>query len=173
VQSADLAAYLNKPEVQRILGIDAEWVGPWGADKGISAAFGGITGAGTLDVQHQTKLYISSLLEHGIRVLIYVRAVADCVPRERDEADLTSDPIGRPATSTLPATPPACAAGCAISSGRARPASATRPSSRGLSTEPRSRPASSGPALTPSSQAEALLLTHMPGRSEGPAARAF
>lgn len=75
MQSADLAAYLNKPEVMRILGIDPEWVGPWGADHGIAAAFGGITGAGTLDVQHQTTLYVASLLEHGVRMLIYVRTV--------------------------------------------------------------------------------------------------
>lgn len=26
-----------------------------------------------MDVQHQTKLYVASLVEHGVRVLIYVR----------------------------------------------------------------------------------------------------
>lgn len=46
--------------------------GPWGADRGIAAAFGGITGyTGTLDVQKETYFYVASLLEHGVRMLIY------------------------------------------------------------------------------------------------------
>lgn len=66
-----LTPYLNTAEVQKTLGIDPEWKGPWvSSSLAVSHAFGGIGSSATLDVHHPTYHYLEGLLERGVRVLI-------------------------------------------------------------------------------------------------------
>ncbi|KAF7307577.1 Carboxypeptidase [Mycena indigotica] len=63
----EIVKYLNRPDIQKALGVDPSQSHFDSCAWDVIAAFGGLQG----DVMHGSTAYISNLLERGIRVLVY------------------------------------------------------------------------------------------------------
>ncbi|KAL0955699.1 hypothetical protein HGRIS_001920 [Hohenbuehelia grisea] len=83
----NIAEYLSKPSIQTLLGVDPAVTGNFSvANMTVNAIF-----ARNLDHLHPTSDHISALLEHGVRVLVYVGSydwICNWVANERSTLDL-------------------------------------------------------------------------------------
>ncbi len=67
-----LTEYLNRNSTLKTLGIDRKWQGPWSvSSQPVYIAMGGIASSLSMDLHHQTYLYVAGLLERDVRVLVY------------------------------------------------------------------------------------------------------
>ncbi|KAH6905879.1 alpha/beta-hydrolase [Coprinopsis sp. MPI-PUGE-AT-0042] len=70
ISSSHIASYLNRPEVRSLLGVDSFLASSNFTSCSTKIA---VDFAATMDeIQSDTHLYVASLLEHGVKVLIYV-----------------------------------------------------------------------------------------------------